>query len=67
MNIHVVMALFFCGIVTNGLRQLLEWSVSFTHDTLVVLSGGLFAASFVLYVVKLLRGDRARAAGEGGE
>lgn len=63
-NINTVMGLFVAGVVVNGLRQLLDWSVSFTGDTMAVMTVGLWGAAFVVFVRSLMRAESAGGDGE---
>lgn len=63
-NINTVMALFVAGVVVNGLRQLLDWSVVYTGETMSVMAVGLWGAALVMFVRSLMRADRPGGDGE---
>ncbi|MGC0860114.1 hypothetical protein [Pantoea agglomerans] len=64
-RLPLIILLFMSGIIFNCLRQLLEWSVSFTYD---VLTGGSLACLVLIalgLIAELIAWRRSRG-GRGG-
>ncbi|WP_246873408.1 hypothetical protein [Pantoea ananatis] len=53
-RLPLIAALFMAGIICNCLRQLLNWSVTVTHDVLVILSSLYLGMTAMLVVYEII-------------